>query len=469
MSFLYLMQLYMSILEFIEELANTKLTSQTTTSAIELIRKGDSNPGLVDRHSGNTALILACSKNLPKVALELIKTKQSNPGHVNMRGETALTSIFTSEPFQPEVALKLIETGQSNPGHVNEYSGETALMLACEYILTNVALALIKTGESNPGHVNEYNSKTALMMACENILSKVALALIETGESNPGHVNENDGYTALMWACRYRLTKVALPLIDTGKSNPGHMSNDGHTALFFAEKNHMHSVDSRLRYILLDRKKYKMPIIHKSLSHMSMANDVIGLEDVKIKTFLLSDRNNVAFLINNNWFLFNKKVIQNLADSKDSIVYKCNSASGLPSNTNVDSSTEYFRLKSIGLFIDYVPMTYIYSLLQSRHQYYMFEPTSKTLPSVVSYNVYQNRNKWVPGLHCEEGQGGKVYIMRRVTIHNTPTRKTKEMDPRLTKYQSKEKKEEYGSSIMKQNTPQLSKSKTRKRTIHYSI
>ena len=439
--------------------------------ALALIETRRSNPGQISPMN-ETALLWTCANKLSDVALALIKTGQSKPNHItNNKKDTALTLACSKQ--MADVALALIETGQSNPGQINRI-GETALLWACINGLSDIALELIKTGESKPGHVDS-GGTTALIHACSKKMSNVALALIETRRSNPGQINSND-VTALIWACHNGWPDVAMALINTKQAKIAHKARNGHAALFYAEKkNNMQSVVLRLQY-LLEQKKYKMPIRHQSLSPLSMAYDVIGLEDVKIKTYLLSDVDNIVIWANNRWFLSNKYAIVNLIETKkdgvvfkDAVVFKCNSASGYLSSENVDDTKEYFRLKSIGILLDFVPMTYIHALLQSDHQYYKLEPTAETLPSVVSYNIYYNHGSWVSGSHCQNGQGGKVYIMRRVKIHSAPTRKSKkEMDQRLNKYQSKEKKEEYGSSIIKQNTlPSLKslKSKTRKRTI----
>ena len=469
--------------------------------ALELIKTGQSNPGQVNE-GGNTALIWACRSvalsdvalsdvALSDVALELIKTGQSNPGHINNNGNTALIWACQS-PSLSNVALELIKTGQSNPGQINQNGSNTALMFACCNKFTNVALELIKTGQSAPDHISDNNKNTALIYACSYSLDNVTLALIETGISKPGQINIL-GETALIWACINGLSHVALELIKTGQSKPGHFDDDGNTALieachaglsdvamalmdtkqanvahktntgitalYFAKKNNMHSVVSRIKYLSKQPIIYKMPIIQKSLSPISMAYDVIGLEDVKIKTYLSSDFNNIAIWANNRWFLSNKTMIRQLVDTKDSIVFKCNSASGLIPKANVNVSKEYFRLKSIGIYLDYVPMSYINFVLQSWDQYYMLEPTLEILPSVVSYNIYKNGGMWTSGSHCQEGQGGKVYIMRRVTIKKSTRKSSKEMIPGQVIEQN----------VLSQKSQKSQKSKTHKQPIFRTL
>ena len=63
-----------------------------------------------------------------------------------------------------EVALELIKTGNSKPDHIDQLFGWTALILACENVMTEVALELIKTGKSKPDHIDNFGN-TALSLA----------------------------------------------------------------------------------------------------------------------------------------------------------------------------------------------------------------------------------------------------------------------------------------------------------------
>jgi ankyrin repeat protein len=174
----------------------------------------------IDPETGNTALIWACYKYMDFIAMELIYTGVSHPGHINNNSNTAL--ILACDNKLSIIASMLISTEESNPEHVNK-NGNTALILACKNKMKNISLALIGTGQSNPGHFNKYGN-TALIWACHNSMSKVALALIATGESNPGKIN-NYNKTALIWACKNNMSKVALALITTGESRPELVTN----------------------------------------------------------------------------------------------------------------------------------------------------------------------------------------------------------------------------------------------------
>jgi ankyrin repeat protein len=76
---------------------------------------------------GFTALMVACFKNLTQVALALIETNESNPGHINQQSDTAL--IIACKHGLSLVAVALMKTGQALPEHVDA-CGKTALMYA---------------------------------------------------------------------------------------------------------------------------------------------------------------------------------------------------------------------------------------------------------------------------------------------------------------------------------------------------
>ena len=73
------------------------------------------------------------------------------------------------------VALELIRTSESNPDHVNS-DGNTALILACKNKMEQAAIQIIDTYKSNFEH-KDTKCFTALMYACENNLIDVIKAL----------------------------------------------------------------------------------------------------------------------------------------------------------------------------------------------------------------------------------------------------------------------------------------------------
>jgi len=308
--------------------------------ALKLIETGESNPGHVN-NDRMTALIIACDKELENVALKLIETGESNPGHIYNKSTTAL--MTACENKLEVVALKLIETGESNPGYASEYSETTALMIACSYDnLENVALKLIETGESNPGQANK-SEMTALMYACDNGLENVALELIETGESNPEQLDE-DGKTALIIACENELENVALKLIETGKSNSEVISNDGNTALMIATELNLTNVISALE------------------KHKNMFSNIIDItedgfhtsanERMVIQDFLNEDPDNLCFEYNGQYYLTSKEELKTQLNEKTSqyLRYGCKRSGDnikFVDDKNIDNTKLYFTMSAI--------------------------------------------------------------------------------------------------------------------------
>ena len=157
-----------------------------------------------------TALIWACMKKLPEVALELIKLgpEYCLPQQIDNDGDTVL--ILACIENLPEVALELIKLGPEHclPQQIND-EGDTALIYACRENLPEVALELIKLGPEHclPQQIND-EGDTALILACRVNLP-VALKLIELGPEHclPHQVDSN-GESALDYATMNNLTNV---------------------------------------------------------------------------------------------------------------------------------------------------------------------------------------------------------------------------------------------------------------------
>jgi len=152
-----------------------------TASALTLINaKVDLN---VQNSDGNTALILACCRKLPKIALALIKAG-ADVNVQNSEGDTALLVVCWDK--LSEVALALIEAGADV--NIQDRNGDTALLVTCLNRLSEVALALIAAG----ANINVQNSDgdTALLLAHDNNLSEVALALVKSDLIYISHFND---------------------------------------------------------------------------------------------------------------------------------------------------------------------------------------------------------------------------------------------------------------------------------------
>jgi ankyrin repeat protein len=75
-------------------------------------------------------------------------------------------------PSLSNVALELIKTNNSNSEYVN-FEKNTALIIACQNKLEDIALELIKRGNANSEYIDRYY-KNALIYACDNKLISIA-------------------------------------------------------------------------------------------------------------------------------------------------------------------------------------------------------------------------------------------------------------------------------------------------------
>jgi|SaaInlStandDraft_4_1057021.scaffolds.fasta_scaffold01030_4 ankyrin repeat protein len=73
---------------------------------------------------------------------------------VNQDGNTTLM-IAIKNNMSNELLHKIIDTGNSDLSHINN-SGETALILACQYKFHEIALRLIDSGSCIPEYTNIY-------------------------------------------------------------------------------------------------------------------------------------------------------------------------------------------------------------------------------------------------------------------------------------------------------------------------
>ena len=131
-------------------------------------------------------------------------------------------------------------------------------MYACDDSnMSEISLALIATGKSKPEQVGD-SGETALINACFNKFSNVALALLKTGKARPESIYEER--TALIYACKNKMTEVALKILDNCNSKPSQypVQDDGYTALYWVNKNHLpKQLKERLEEMLVKCKTHK--------------------------------------------------------------------------------------------------------------------------------------------------------------------------------------------------------------------
>jgi len=121
---------------------------------------------------GFTALMCACMYQLEDIALAIIKTGYSKPGHVSNSSCTAL--IYAINNNLEKVAYELVMHSESNLCHIDTF-GNNALIHACQTNNENIALFIIKNNNEKCNlQQKNFLGKNALMYAVKNKLNLVS-------------------------------------------------------------------------------------------------------------------------------------------------------------------------------------------------------------------------------------------------------------------------------------------------------
>lgn len=372
----------------------------------------------------------------------IISTKSFNPNEITEEGYSPLMYImksyfYISEKMNDDIILSfyekmmsdLVSSGLSNLEHVDK-EGNTALILACcEGILEmeNFIITMIKTGKSNPGKASNFGG-TALMCACSFEMEDVALALIETGKSNPGQVQENLKTTALILACTNNLPEVALELIATGESKPFYKNKRGKTALDIASQipDDMQDVIDVLKD-MKEEEESRTTHITPELDVNQEGFNAVAQERKLVKDHIAENKDNLVFMVNNNYYLTNKNELATQFRDKNHIKYGCLDAGDneydddddlvgidFTGDANIDYENRYFSMSAIfGLQILVRASQIINILLKSnKNQLYVVQPTNITLPAIIS-NAYIDGASGSSADHCQTGKSTQVYTIER--------------------------------------------------------
>lgn len=225
--------------------------------ALELIKSGKINPDRRDR-LGRTDFMIACELGELSVVQELLKTGQVDINVRDNQGRTALSfsclstsddifrllteakaemgtidseKIYRLQSGNANILEKCIDAGRLDVNTVDQFY-RTLLMNAVGQHNISFFRKLIAIGDTNIGAADG-QGQTALILACQRQNSEMIRELIATGRSNPGAV-DIVGNTALI-ACLYNRDKnFALQLIKTGQSNPSSVNRNKETALTLA-------------------------------------------------------------------------------------------------------------------------------------------------------------------------------------------------------------------------------------------
>jgi hypothetical protein len=170
----------------------------------------------------------------------------------------------------------------------------------------------------------------------------------------------------------------------------------------------------------------------KHIPHIQSAIDILEGE-VEMNNFLKENKNSIAFFIYNKYYLIDKADLLKMISSNNeinrinnSIVYECLVAgthdNPMMNQENMVLDKPLIKLASIGFPINccYIPIQYIKKVVNNtsrivKDRIYEVIETTDTVNSVVSYQVYHNLiDDWHGASHCQKGQGGKIYKLRKI-------------------------------------------------------
>lgn len=157
--------------------------------------------------------------------------------------------------------------------------------------------------------------------------------------------------------------------------------------------------------------------------------DPVMMESMDIHAFINESKDNIVFVYNDHYFPVNKNAIKIQMENPSNVIYECIAADTLDAaNINVDK--KYLNCKSIGLYVDFIDIQIMKSILFSNHQIYELVKTDKQFVSTVSHSVLFDAGSFVGAAHCQSGKGGVVYDV--VKVHKGP-KKSRMVIPSLTK------------------------------------
>lgn len=149
--------------------------------------------------------------------------------------------------------------------------------------------------------------------------------------------------------------------------------------------------------------------------------------EVSLIEHLKENRDTIAFLFQQNYYISTRENITRMISDttssekeNNSIVYECIETHTIrPENVLVVNPL--VKIASLGVAINgaYIQSSQLSMILNDKRndiKYRIYEiiDTGKVLKTVVSYQVLNNMTSYVGASHCQAGQGGRVYKLRKI-------------------------------------------------------
>jgi hypothetical protein len=346
--------------------------------------------------------------------------------------------MLASDEDTPDLALALLRSGQSNPGHLNR-DGETALMMmAAEPDYSEPLSLLLTLPDARIEHANDINSMTALMVAIVRGNKPAVFKLLATGKANVEHADKA-GETAFTYACTNQQPEIALALLDTGKVDLEEPMKNGRTALEIAEETlpeiarqmkqrmdedyvkekviPLKSLRAQKRKEIAERnatRKTKSP----RTPNNGKAFDPILRERHSVEEWLAADTDNIIFVVNGKKWCMKRLYFMENVLSPYTILLDC--VKGKSGRYNSLDET-YIDLQTVGIpNAGILPVKELHKITASTARIYEFHKSSNRISTVRQLEMTASliHNKGVAKHAIDLHQNDLAGVVERKYIHH---------------------------------------------------
>lgn len=220
----------------------------------------------------------------------------------------------------------------------------------------------------------------------------------------------------------------------------------------------------------LQKLNIKFGITNVTISEEQTAFELFDGE-VPLQGYLTRNPETIAFFFQNNYYIATREnlitmisvaTVDNMSDN--SIVFECKIANTMRED-NIVFDNPLLKIASIGIATNktYLPLTEMLLILADerkdiKYRIYELVPTEKDIQSVVSFQILLEMTDHASASHCQSGQGGKMYKIRKMRNVSDI------LSNFVSKYRNKTKKNSGGKSIKKNGRGKsIKKSKRRMR------
>ncbi len=167
-------------------------------------------------------------------------------------------------------------------------------------------------------------------------------------------------------------------------------------------------------------------------------HDLIMLEDVKVTDYLSQDPGNIVFYFGKNVALLSDKTTLKKRLNGNTLKYACINTGSMAEH-NIIKDTPYLHLNGVGFVTGgLVPLSKIKALLTNDSIRVVQIPSESTgeAKTTVSLQMLGPHANAVSASHCQEGQGDKIYSLKKMKVPSATiggTRKRRKIRTKRTK------------------------------------